>query len=48
MQRADEIIHLVADPGVAEALIAGLKPGKEFMLQVSREEKPPCREPQRG
>ncbi|PYK86595.1 MAG: hypothetical protein DME40_16095 [Verrucomicrobia bacterium] len=32
MQRADEIIHLVADP-VAEALIAGLKPGKEFTLQ---------------
>src|SRR5436309_4431878 len=32
MQRADEIIHLVADP-VAEALIASLKPGKEFTLQ---------------
>ena len=32
MQRVDEIIHLVADP-VAEALIAGLKPGKEFTLQ---------------
>src|SRR5260370_40102985 len=32
MQRADEIIHLGADP-VAEALIAGLKPGKEFTLQ---------------
>ena len=32
MQRADEIIHLVADP-VAETLIAGLKPGKEFTLQ---------------
>src|SRR5260370_17599457 len=32
MQRSDEIIHLVADP-VAEALIAGLKPGKEFTLQ---------------
>ena len=32
MERADEIIHLVADP-VAEALITGLKPGKEFTLQ---------------
>jgi hypothetical protein len=32
MQRADEIIHLVADP-VAEALIADLKPGKEFTLR---------------
>jgi len=32
MQRADEIIHLVSDP-VAQALIAGLKPGKEFTLQ---------------
>jgi uncharacterized protein YabN with tetrapyrrole methylase and pyrophosphatase domain len=32
MRRADEIIHLVADP-VAEALIADLKPGKEFSLK---------------
>src|SRR5207247_3467930 len=32
MQRADEISLLVADP-VAEALIAGLKPRKEFTLQ---------------
>jgi len=34
MERADEIIHLVADP-VAEALIAGLKPGKELRFKVS-------------
>ena len=32
MQRADEIIHLVADP-IAEALIKSLKPGKNFTLQ---------------
>ena len=32
MQRANEIIHLVADP-IAEALIKSLKPGKNFTLQ---------------
>jgi hypothetical protein len=45
MQRADEIIHLVADP-VAEALI-GLKPGKEFTLQGFYGEGASCRELQR-
>jgi uncharacterized protein YabN with tetrapyrrole methylase and pyrophosphatase domain len=32
MQRADEIIHLVADP-IGEALIKSLKPEKNFTLQ---------------